>query len=318
MTYRQITSYQRYTLSVLRRQQLNQSEMAKALGVHRSTISREFARNRCHYDGCYRYSKAAERTNDRRSRSRRNSRFSDSDWRLVESLLALQWSPEQIAGRLKAMGKLSISHETIYRHIWHNKARGGALYTQLRGAEKLKRKRYGAKDSRGRLAGKRHIADRPEAVESRHEPGHWEIDTVMGAHPSQDCIVTLNERKSGAVLIGKLPDRTKEALTKEAIRLIKSHRGPFKTITADNSTEFHGYTEIEAATGVTFYFARPYHSWERGSNANLNGLIRQYLPKRKTMRHVNQPLCDTIAERLNTRARKRHGYKTPLELLYEN
>lgn len=318
MRYRQITSYQRYTLSILRRQQLSQSEMAKALGVHRSTISREFARNSCRYDGCYRYSKAAERTNGRRSRSRRNSRFSAADWRFVESLLALQWSPEQIAGRLKAMGKLSISHETIYRHIWRDKANGGSLHTQLRGAQKQRRKRYGKHDSRGRLAGKRHITERPAAATERSEPGHWEIDTVMGAHPSHDCVVTLNERKSGLVLIGKLPDRTKESLTRVTLALIERHKGAFKTITADNGTEFHDYAKIEAATGTRFYFATPYHSWERGSNENLNGLIRQYLPKRKTMRFVNQALCDAIAERLNTRPRKRYGYKTPLERLYEN
>lgn len=318
MTYRQVTSYQRYTLAALRKQGLSQAQMARLIGCHRSTISREFARNTCRYDGCYRPSKASERTNGRRSRSRRGSRFTPQDWRLLESLLALQWSPEQIAGRLKAMGKLSISHETIYRHIWRDKARGGSLYTQLRGSQKLRRKRNGAYDSRGRLAGKRHICERPEPANSRSETGHWEIDTVMGAHPSQNCIVTLNERRSGLVLIGKLPDRTKEALTREAIRLIKHSRLPFKTITADNGTEFHGYADIESATQVHFYFANPHHSWERGSNENLNGLIRQYLPKRKTMKHVNQALCDAIAERLNTRPRKRHGYMTPLERLYEN
>lgn len=317
MRYRQVTSEQRYTLAVLRRQGLSQAQMARALGVSPSTISREFARNCCRYDGCYRPSKAASRTRGRRSRSRRNSQFSDQDWRLVESLLALQWSPEQIAGRLKAMGKLLISHETIYRHVWGDKARGGELYTQLRGTSKRYRKRYGSHDSRGRMSGKRHISERPETAHTRSESGHWEIDTVMGAHASQHCLVTLNERRHGLVLIGKLRERTVAALNREVTRLIKHHRLPFKTITADNGTEFHGFADIEAATGVQFYFATPYHSWERGSNENTNGLIRQYLPKGKTMAFVNQGLCDAISERLNTRPRKRLGYKTPLESLYE-
>jgi hypothetical protein len=137
--------------------------MARALGCHRSTISREFARNSCRYDGCYRYSKASERANGRRSRSRRNSRFSAADWRLVESLLALQWSPEQIAGRLKQMNKLSISHETIYRRIWRDKARGGALHTQLRGAQKRRRKRYGKHDSIVRRMVQGVLSNWPEA-----------------------------------------------------------------------------------------------------------------------------------------------------------
>ncbi len=292
--------------------------MARALGCHRSTISREFARNICRYDGCYRPQKASQRTNGRRARSRRGRRFTDQQWRFVESLLALQWSPALIAGRLKAISKLSISHETIYRHVWWDKARGGRLHTQLRGARKLKRKRYGACDSRGRLAGKRHISERPEPANTRAEPGHWEIDTALGTDPGKDCIVTLNERRSVVVLIGKLGHKTKDALNRVAIGLIKRRGLPVKTITADNGTEFHGYAEIEAPTGARFYFANSYHSWERGSNENLNGLIRQYLPKRKTMRHVTQGVCDAIADRLNTRPRKRFGFQTPWERLYEN
>ncbi|KAB7619420.1 IS30 family transposase [Alkalilimnicola sp. S0819] len=318
MRYRQVTSHQRYMLAELRKQQFSRAQMARALGCHRSTISRELARNTCRYDGCYRPQKASERTKGRRARSRRGRRFTDQQWRFVESLLALQWSPEQIAGRLKAMGKLSISYETIYRHVWRDKAQGGRLHTQLRGARKLKRKRYGAYDSRGRLAGKRHISERPEPANARSEPGHWEIDTVLGNDPGKDCIVTLNERRSGAVLIGKLPRKTTATMNRVAINLIKRRGLPFKTITADNGTEFHGYAEIEAASDVRFYFANPYHSWERGSNENLNGLIRQYLPKRRSMWYVTQGLCDAIADRLNTRPRKRFGFQTPWERLYEN
>jgi IS30 family transposase len=230
----------------------------------------------------------------------------------------LQWSPEQIAGRLKAQDTLSISHETIYRRIWRDQRTGGALYRELRGAPKQRRKRYGAKDSRGRLAGKRHIDDRPREANERLERGHyWEIDTVMGNHASRHCIVTLNERRTGLCLIGKLPERTKEALNQALLRLMRSHGGPFKTITADNGTEFHGYEAIEKATSVRFYVARPYHSWERGSNENTNGLIRQYLPTRQSMTFVNQNLCDAIADRLNNRPRKRLGYQTPLERTYE-
>lgn len=317
MRYRQVTSEERYTLALLRKQGHNPSEIARLLGRHRSTICREIARNTCRYDGRYRAQKASERTRGRRSRARRNRHFGREHWRQIEPLLREQWSPEQVAGRLAEDGKLSISHETIYQHIWRDKAAGGDLHKHLRCSAKGRRKRYGAYDSRGRLAGKRCITERPEHVEERKEIGHWEIDTVLG-RGNTGCIVTINERATGTVLIGQMAERTVEALNRRAIELIRRHPGPFRTITADNGTEFHGYEKIEQATGAKFYFAKPYHSWERGSNENLNGLIRQYLPKGLSMLALNQNFCDTIAERLNNRPRKRHGFKTPLERLYEN
>ncbi|WP_218313318.1 IS30 family transposase, partial [Alteromonas antoniana] len=140
-----------------------------------------------------------------------------------------------------------------------------------------------------------------------------EIDTVIG-HTTKDCIVTLVERATGYLLIGKLPDRTTSSLNKATIRLIKTSPLPVKTITADNGTEFHQYKEIEKKAKALFYFATPHHSWERGSNENANGLIRQYLPKRTSMKDVTQQHCDAIERRLNSRPRKRYGYKTPWEM----
>jgi len=186
-----------------------------------------------------------------------------------------------VARRLRHTGQLLIGHETIYRHVWRDKKAGGALHTQLRGARKRRRKRYGAYDSRGRLAGKRMISGRPAEVETRGRVGRRDADTVMGAG-SKDCVVTLVERKSGPVLIGKLADRTAGPLGRRLTRLIRG-AGRVETVTADNGTVFHGYERIERLTGAAFYFARPYHSWERGSNENANGLVRQYLPKGMSM-----------------------------------
>lgn len=317
MSYHQLTSEERYMLALFRKQGLNQSQMARELGRHRSTVCREFRRNCSRSDGHYRPSKAQERTNGRRSRSRRNRRFTPQDLALVNGLLCRQWSPEQVAGHLARTGQLWISHETIYRYIWRDKREGGLLYTHLRGARKRRRKRYGAYDSRGRLAGKRLISERPQEVETRQVVGHWEIDTVMGTG-SLDCIVTLVERKTGMVLIGKLRDRTTESVNQRVIRLITRRRLPFRTITADNGTEFHDYRRIEECAEVIFYFATPHHSWERGSNENANGLIRQYLPKGKSMAGLSQQLCNSIARKLNTRPRKRLGFKTPLECYRES
>jgi IS30 family transposase len=317
MTYRQLTPAERYMLAALRKQGFNKSQIARALGRHRSTVGRELCRNSTRADGRYRAFTAQERTNGRRSRSRRNSRFTGQDFALIDGMLCRQWSPEQVAGHLARTGRLSISHETIYRHVWRDKREGGALYTHLRGARKRRRKRYGAYDSRGRLAGKRMISERPPEVEERSRVGHWEADTVAGSG-GKDCVVTLVERKTGLMLVGKLADRSSEGLSRRAISLMRRYAGRFETVTADNGTEFHDYKRIEERTRAAFYFARPYHSWERGSSENANGLLRQYLPKGVSMAGLSQQQCNAIARKLNTRPRKRLGFRTPLECFDES
>lgn len=316
--YKQLTSEERYTIACLKKQGVCIAEIAKTLERHRSTIYREVARNSCWVtDGAYRPSKAERRTRARRRRSRRNLHYSTNDFGLVRQLVKQCWSPEQIVGHIRRHGlmKRRLSHETIYRYIWRDKANGGDLWQYLRQSSKQRRKRYRAYDSRGRLADKRHISERPSSAESRRILGHWEIDTVMG-QGSTDCIVTLVERKSGYVLIGKLPDRTTAALNKRCIRLIEHEPAKFISITADNGTEFHQYKAIEKAVDTKFYFATPHHSWERGTNENTNGLIRQYLRKGETMAGLTQHRCNAIANALNKRPRKRLHYKTPEEVLY--
>jgi len=316
MAYHQITSEERYTLSALRQQGMNQSAIARAMGRHRSSISRELRRNSSAWDGGYRPFVASHRTRARRSQSRRNQRFTREDFRLVESLLRKRWSPEQISGRLRREARLSISHETIYLHIWNDKESGGQLYTSLRCALKKRRKRHNSYDSRRRLAGKRHISERPTWIEKRRSIGHWEVDTVVGGG-AKDCVATLVERKTGYALIGKLSDRSKSGMSRRLRMLIRRAPKQFKTITSDNGTEFHDYESVEQVTHVKFYFATPYHSWERGSNENFNGLLRQYLPKRANQKELTQRGCDAIAAQLNARRRKRLGYRTPQECFFD-
>jgi IS30 family transposase len=202
MTYHQLTPAERYTLATLRRQIPTPScaEIARVMGRHRSTIARELLRNWCLYDGAYRSQRAQEKTNARRRNSRRNTRLSAADWTVILELLRADLSPEQISGRLRVEGRLAVSHETIYKHVWHDKRHGGQLWRNLRQRPRY-RKRYGTNEKRGRLARKRHISERPAAVEQRREFGHWEMDTVSGTG-SKYCIVTLVERVSGCVLIG--------------------------------------------------------------------------------------------------------------------
>jgi IS30 family transposase len=312
MKYRQITSGERYAIGALRRRGLSARQIAEQLGRAHTTISREIRRNSCNDSG-YRPSKADSRTRGRRSRSRRNARITPETWGVVERYLHLDWSPEQVAGFLKAEGILNISHESIYVHVWHDKAADGDLWTHLRQRAKKRRKRYGAYDSRGRLAGKRHISERPASVEDRREVGHWEIDTVMGTEHGRNSVLTLVERATGYTVMGKLERHCAADAVARCVELIGRQAGRVATITSDNGTEFHGYKDVEAATGVEFYFATPHHSWERGTNENTNGLIRQYLPKKTSFAEVTQDDCDRIAAKLNSRPRKRLGYKTPEE-----
>lgn len=315
MHYHQITPAERYTLATLRKQvpALTVAEIARLMGRHRSTIWRELTRNGSRRDGFYRTRHAQDETNRRRWRSGRNQRLFDADWELVVRLLREHLSPEQISGRLRLEGRLAISHESIYRYIRRDKNSGGTLFRLLRQPAKW-RKRHAGAEKRGHLAGKRHISERPAEVELRQEVGHWEMDTIVSP-VDRHCVVTLVERATGCVLIGKLRSRTVIATTRRVIQLIRSHRHIFKTITVDNGTEFHGYRDIERATGVTFYFATPYHSWERGSNENTNGLIRQYIPKRSSMQFVSQSRCTQVALKLNNRPRKRYGFFSPIEVL---
>ncbi|NOQ88732.1 MAG: IS30 family transposase [Gammaproteobacteria bacterium] len=312
MNYRQLTSGERYTISTLKRQGFTVSEIAYEIGRHRSTIYRELKRNSCN-DGRYRVFKASSRTRGRRSQTRRNQQFSKDDFKIVNKYLRMKWSPDQISNTLCDEGILDISHETIYKHIWLDLYNGGNLYTHLRQSQKKRRKRYNAYDSRGMLAGKRHITQRPQVATSRKRIGDWEIDLVMG-RSDKDCILTLVDRKSGFTKIYKLKNKTKKETNKKLLKLMSSLDTKIKTITADNGTEFHGYKEIEEKTGVKFYFCTPYHSWERGTNENTNGLIRQYLPKGESMASLTQRKCNKIAHELNTRPRKRHNYKTPLSI----
>jgi IS30 family transposase len=314
--YHQLTSEERYALTALRRQGFSIRGIARALDRAPSTISREIRRNR-RKDGWYRAFTADERARARRSRSRRNRRFGSAEWALVEASLREQWSPEQIAGWFRRFGILSISHETIYRYVWEDRMRGGTIYLHLRFSSKQRRKRYGHYDSRGRLAGKRHISERPPGAENRSRIGHLEGDTVLGSGDTH-CILTLVDRRTGYLMIGKLTSRTVKDTNRRAIALIMNAPRRVRTITVDHGTEFHGYKAIEEKTGALFFFATPYHSWERGTSENTNGLIRQYLPKRKSMAKVSQRTCSRIAHKLNNRPRKRLGYRTPRECYEES
>lgn len=314
MAYRQLSTEERFQIAVLRRRGCGAAEIAGELRRHRSTIWREVQRNRSRYDGAYRPRWAVEKTSGRRRRSRRNRRYTQEHFATVERLLRDDLSPQQITGRLRLEGVQVMSHETIYLHIWADKAHGGTLWRHLRGARKLKRKRYGRNDSRGRLAGKKMIDERPAIVERRSRIGDWEIDTVHGR--GKPATVTAVERKSGLVRIGKIARVGAEETLQRAAAILGHEPHPIRTITADNGTEFHMYKRLERQLRTKVYFATPHHAWERATNENTNGLLRQYLPKRTCLKALTQAQCDAIAEKLNNRPRLRLGFRTPNEVYY--
>jgi transposase, IS30 family len=312
MEYRQLVQDERYVMARMMHQGYSYRGIAKVLDRSVSTISRERRRNLTRHDGHYRAEKAHQYAMARRSRTRKQDQYSQQEWAMVASLVVRKWSPEQIAGRARSMRKPCMSKETIYRYIRRERRAGGQTWRHLRIVSKFGRKRRGSPATRGRLIGKRHISERPRAVELRVRIGHWEGDTVMGSD-MRHCVLTLVERVSGYVIIKKLTARTKEQAAAALKQAIDEVRRKVRTITLDNGTEFHDYEKVEAACAVKFYFATPYHSWERGTNENTNGLIRQYLPKGMCMRQVTQADCDAIAAELNNRPRRRLGFKTPSE-----
>jgi transposase, IS30 family len=314
-SYTQLSQDERYHITELRISRRSKAEIARALTRSPSTISRELERNKKLIDGKYRADLAHSYATTRRKRERRGFHLAPHLWEDVITLLKQDWSPEQISNYLRMHGSFTLSHETIYQYIYEDERRGGTLVQHLRIVTKTHRKRYKSRDSRGILPGKRHISQRPPEVETRLQLGHWEGDTVIGSD-RHHCILTLVERRSGFAIIKKLESRTAASVTQAAMHAISEHQTRFRTITFDNGTEFHGYEELEQHFPLKCYFATPYHSWERGSNENLNGLIRQYIPKKACMSAVTQSYCDAMAYRLNSRPRKRHGYISPHEVYY--
>jgi transposase, IS30 family len=314
LNYQHLSQEERYTITALLRTGLSYSAVARKIGRSTSTLCRELARNR-RPTGVYTAPKAHQYAVARRKYSRRGSQFTKEQWQLVIRLIKDDFSPEQVSNIIRMFCDFTISHETIYLYLLYDKKKGGTLYKHLRVVPKRRRKRYNSYDSRGRLAGKRMIQDRPLEIDYRTSIGHWEGDTVIG-RDRHHCIVTLVERKTGFLIIKKCKARTVDEINKACIAAIREHGRIFKSITFDNGTEFHGYKKLEELFPVTCYFATPYHSWERGTNENTNGLIRQYLPKKSCMKNLTQAHCNRISYKLNTRPRKRLGFKTPYEVYY--
>ena len=305
--YTQLTYNQRYHIYTFMKAGLCQTQIAEIIGVHKSTISRELKRNPGRRG--YRPKQAHQYAVARRDKAK--SRITDEDWELIEELICLDWSPEQISDCCRKEQVLQISYEWIYQHIYRDKRKGGTLWGHLR-CRKKRKKRYGSYDKRGQIPNRTSIDERPQVVEDRSRLGDWEADTIIGKG-KKGAIVTLVDRKSRYLRMGLVSQRTKEAVKEVIISLLADF--PVHTITCDNGKEFTSHEEIANVLGAEVYFAHPYASWERGTNENTNGLIRQYIPKDTKFGELTHEDIAFVENRLNTRPRKCLSFNPPVVFL---
>ena len=314
--YKQISQQQRLQLEILLRTQTPVSKIARLLCVHRSTIYRELERN-SGTQGGYRATYAQEFTNDRKERLSRPRKLDSLMEKQIQDGLKKRWSPEQICGYYRSLGMPMLSHEQIYRYIYKDKARGGDLFESLRIAVKPYRKRYGSTSKRGQIPNRISIDQRPEIVNTRKRVGDWEADTMIG-RDRKGAILTLVERKSRFVQIALLERRLADHVKTHMVNMLAPYRPFVKTITSDNGTEFTQHQLIAKKLKADFYFTHPYSAWEKGTNENTNGLIRQYVPKKLAFNTLSVTQIKQIEQDLNTRPRKSLGWKTPLQVFMAN
>ena len=311
MSYTQLTQEQRYQIHSLLKMEHKQTEIAECLGVHKSTISRELRRNKGQRG--YRPKQAHQKALSRRDHVR--TRLMPETWAVIEAKIRQEWSPEQISGWLKRNLAIQISHAWIYQYILADKHADGSLYRHLR-CQKKRRKRYGSYDRRGKLPNRVSIEKRPAVVDQRQRIGDWEVDTIVGKGHRQ-AIVSLTERKSRLVLLRKVERRTADQVSDAVIDLLQPISERLHTITGDNGKEFAEHERISRELKTDFFFAHPFAAWERGTNENMNGLVRQYIPKQREFASITDHEMLFITNRLNHRPRKCLDFKSPFEVFFK-
>ena len=307
-TYHQLTREQRYQIYALKKMGHYLSEIADVLGVNKSSVSRELKRNSGKRG--YRPQQAQALALERRRTGQ--PRITSRTWATVARLLRQEWSPEQISGRLKKEQGLGISHEWIYQYVLRDQWAGGELYRHLR-CQKQRRKRYGQYERRVQLLNCTSIEERPALVNRRQRLGDWEVDTLIGKRHKQ-AMVTLTEPKSRFTLLGKVTHRTAQEVENQIHKLLQPVSNQVYTLTLDHGKEFANHQHLAETLNLKFYFAHPYAAWERGTNENTNGLIRQYFPKKHDFQTISKKQIQQVMDKLNLRPRKTLRFKTPFEV----
>lgn len=319
MSYTHFKPFQRNELAVLLRAGFKQNKIAELLGKTASAVCQELKRNSADNKTGYDVGQAKKKTKEKRIAA--NARFrkiENNDWlqNYIEKRIKKYWSPEQISGRLKKKYKNDkskwIGKDSVYKYIYEERK---DLVKCLRCQKGNYRRRPGTKIRLEQQleAKKKRITERPAEVETREIIGHWEGDTIVGS--DKQHILTHVERKSGLLLADKLVRGTAELTREKTIERFKNISKKKKlSITYDNGTTFSEHELTEKKSGINIYFAWPYHSWERGTNENCNGLLRQFFPKKSAFAIVTQEEIDEACSLINNRPRKRLGYLTPNEV----
>jgi IS30 family transposase len=310
MNYTHLTQDERYQIAILYKAGHDQSDIAQVMNRHKSTIGREMRRNRG--ERGYRPKQAHAFYQARLLACENSPRIANETWAVVDTKLAETWSPEQISGYFKVNGQPTVSHEAIYQRIYADKRAGGTLHRALR-CQKVRKKRYGGRDRRGKIPNQVSIDKRPAIVGNRKRFGDWEADLVIGAGQKQ-ALVTINERTSRYSLFAHVPFKTAQAVSDTMISLLAPFAAYVHTLTTDNGREFAQHERIAKELDADFFFAHPYSSWERGANENMNGLIREFFPKKMSFDSITDNDIAFAMHRLNHRPRKCLNFKTPHEV----
>ena len=308
-----LTYEQRYTISVMLQSGHTQNSIAIALNKNKSVISREISRNKDKRNNAYSAIKAQDKCNERHKKKNKQIKFTPEMKSYVLEKLRENYSPEQIVGWSKRNSIECVSHQWIYKMVWDDKKRRGKLCQHLRSRGK-RYKNSGQRDyTPGQPLNKRDISERPKIVDQRIRFGDLEVDSIIGKLKNKS-LVTINDRATGILRIGMVQEKTSELVTNKILSILKPWKKYLHTITSDNGSEFAKHEDISQKLGVDYYFAKPYQSWQRGSNENLNRLIRQYLPKGTDFNYINEDYIKFIQDQINNRPRKRFNFKSPNEM----
>ena len=308
-----LTLSQRYEISILSQQMVSKSTIASSIGVNTSTVYRELKRNSDGRNGQYKADLAQKKCELRHEQKNKERAFTIEIQDFVVLYLKKDYSPEQIVGYAKRIGVSCVSCERIYQFIWQDKKSGGLLYKHLRTKGKKYKKRGNQTASRGQIAGRVAIDQRPKIVERKERFGDLEIDLVIGAN-HKGALLTINDRATGMLKMRYLESKEAKVIESNTIEILEEWMPFIHTITSDNGKEFTNHKEIAEGLNIDYFFAKPYHSWERGANENLNGLVRQYFPKKTNFDLIKQSEVKKAEEILNNRPRKRYNYQTPNEV----
>lgn len=312
-----LTAQQRYAISSMKSQNFSQKKIAEIIGKDKSVVSRELKRNCDKRSGTYRYELAQRKYEERQRTKPKKIRFTDEIKEYVVKMLENDLSPEQIVGRCRLEGLDCVSHERIYQYIWTDKKCGGNLHFHLRRKGRKYRKRGASKDKRGIIRDRVSIDNRPSVVNEKRRFGDLELDTIIGRN-HKGAILTVNDRATGLCWLSLLEGKESEPLKNALIKMLSPLKDIIKTATADNGKEFAAHKEIAETLDIDVFFAHPYHSWERGANENMNGLIRQYIPKKSSFENLKDEDIQLIQNKLNNRPRKKLNFLTPIEYFFRN